>query len=102
MNWDDFRAYSSRLAAWLAWVPDWLVGLALLAAAALVALLIHRWAIGLLERLVGAHQIFVASLLRQTRGPTRLAIVIAALSLTLQATAFNPVLAQVLGHALAI
>jgi small-conductance mechanosensitive channel len=102
MNWDDIRAYSSRLAAWIAWLPDWLVGIALLAAATLAALLVHRWAIGLLERLIGPHQLFVASLLRQTRGPTRLAIVIAALSLTLQATAFNPVLAQVLGHALII
>ena len=102
MDWDHIRAYSSRLAAWVAWLPDWLIGVGLIAAATLVALLLHRCAAAVVDRRIGPQQVFAASLMRQTRGPTRLAVVIAALSLTLQATSFNSVLAQILSHALVI
>ena len=102
MNWNDIRAYLSRLITSVAWLPDWVVGLCLLALATLVALAIHRAAIGLLHRLVGPQHVFVASLIRQSTGPTRLALVIAAVSLTLQAVSIDPGLAQALGHALLI
>ena len=92
MDWDHIRAYSSRLAAWVAWLPDWLIGVGLIAAATLVALLLHRWAAAVVDRRIGSQQLFAASLMRQTRGPTRLAVVIAALSLTLQASHSIPCL----------
>jgi small-conductance mechanosensitive channel len=102
MNWNDIRAYLSRLMTSAAWLPDWVVGLGLLALATLLALALHRAAIGLLRRLVGPQHVFVASLIRQTTGPTRLALVIAAVSLTLQAVSIDAGLAQALGHALLI
>jgi small-conductance mechanosensitive channel len=68
-----------------AWAPDWLAAVAVVAAAVCLALLIHRLALGALRRTLGRHHPFLSRLIEDTRGPSRLALIVFALSAALQA-----------------
>ncbi|MDB5599431.1 MAG: hypothetical protein JWN71_1475 [Xanthobacteraceae bacterium] len=67
------------------WAPDWLAAVAVVAAAVCLALLIHRLALGALRRTLGRHHPFLSRLIEDTRGPSRLAVIVFALSAALQA-----------------
>jgi small-conductance mechanosensitive channel len=79
----------SDLRAYLAWAPDWLVGLFILAVAALVALAIHGTLVRVLRRLVRDRHPYVRPFLTATKGLTRLAVLVMALFVALPATPFD-------------
>jgi len=68
-----------------AWAPDWLAAVAVLTAAVCLALLVHRLALAALRRTLGRHHPFLRRLIEDTRGPSRLAMIVFALSAALQA-----------------
>ncbi|GJD64395.1 mechanosensitive ion channel family protein [Methylobacterium frigidaeris] len=71
---------------WLSWVPWWAQSLILIAACCAVVLPLHRFASQVLKRAVANRSLFWRSLVARTHGPTRLALLIVALS-TASATA---------------
>ncbi len=81
----EFAATLSALRDALAWAPDSVVALILVAGAALVALVIHAGMLALLYRTVAPRRLFLRSLIEATTGPTRLALVIFALGAAAQA-----------------
>jgi small-conductance mechanosensitive channel len=74
----------------LAFVPDPLAGLLILALAALVALSLHRSLLRLVRRLLRDRHPYVSSFLAGTRDITRLALLILALVIALPATSLQP------------
>jgi small-conductance mechanosensitive channel len=87
-----FEAIRTSLTEWrdyVAWAPDGLVGLAMLALAALLALAIHRTLIRLLLRLLRDRRPHLRSFLSSTTGLTRLALVVLALFIVLPAAPFD-------------
>jgi small-conductance mechanosensitive channel len=73
----------------LAWAPDNLVGLFILALAALIALSVHRTILRLVRRLLGDRHPYMRSFLTGTTGLTRMALLIFALFVALPATPFD-------------
>jgi len=63
-----------------AWLPDWLRALLLLAAAAALAMLLHRLAFAGLTRLVAARGPTLRSLVARTKNPLRLAFLVCAVA----------------------
>ena len=72
-----------KLGVTLASATDWAVSAAILLGAAIVALLLHVGALALARRLIGERQTFLRTVLAATKGPTRLALVLVALAITL-------------------
>ena len=90
------------LQTWFAWAPPWVFTLALVALALAVALGAHGLVIRLVRRGIGKRRTFWLHLLLRTRAPSRLGVLIAAVSTALAAsplTARQTALAQ---HLLAI
>lgn len=73
----------------LAWAPDNLVGIFILALAALIALSVHRTILRLLRRLLRDRHPYMRSFLAWTTGLTRMALLIVALFIALPATPFD-------------
>jgi small-conductance mechanosensitive channel len=73
----------------LAWAPDELVGLFILAIAALIALSIHRTILRVLRRLLRDRHPYIRTFLTWTTGLTRMALLIFALFVALPATPFD-------------
>lgn len=65
--------------AWIGDLPPWLVSLALMALAVLVALAVHAAGVALIRRLLRRKDEFWRALVTRTRRPTRLALVAVAL-----------------------
>src|SRR5215467_14530792 len=87
-----FEAIRTSLTEWrdyVAWAPDGLVGSAMLALAALLALVIHSLLIRLLLRLLRDRRPYLHSFLLRTMGLTRLALVVLALFVVLPAAPFD-------------
>jgi small-conductance mechanosensitive channel len=87
-----FEAIRTSLTEWrdyVAWAPDGLVGSAMLALAALLALVIHSMLIRLLLRLLRDRRPYLHSFFSGTKGLTRLALVVLALFVVLPAAPFD-------------
>src|SRR5215470_3141946 len=87
-----FEAIRTSLTEWrdyVAWAPDGLVGAAMLALAALLALVIHSMLIRLLLRLLRDRRPYLHSFLSSTKGLTRLALIVLALFIVLPAAPFD-------------
>jgi len=76
---DSPRAALARVKDLLDWLPDPVVALLILAIAVLIALALHGWARKLLRRAFAERYPFLFSTFTQTRGVTRLALVILAM-----------------------
>jgi small-conductance mechanosensitive channel len=98
----DLRATWSQLQSMLAWAPDWLAGMLILAAAAVAALLAHVALIAIVRRALGSSRFFLGALILRTMAATRLALVVFVLSGALQAAPFDPPVRAALGHALLV
>jgi len=98
----DLRATWSQLQSMLAWAPDWLAGILILAAAAVAALLAHVALIATVRRTLGTGRFFLGALILRTMAATRLALVVFVLSGALQAAPFDPPVRAALGHALLV
>src|SRR6266550_7568171 len=87
-----FEAIRTSLTEWrdyVAWAPDGLVGSAMLALAALLALVIHSVLIRLLLRLLRDRRPYLHSFFSGTMGLTRLALIVLALFVVLPAAPFD-------------
>ena len=85
-----------------AWVPPWLVGLAIMVAAAALVLFVYRWFSNRLIRLAARYSPFLEVLLRRGQGPASIILVILALGATLPAAQFPHGWAVTAGHVLLI
>jgi len=84
------------------WVPRWIVGLAIMAAAAILVLLIHRWIVGRLVRLAARRSPFMQMLLERARQPSAAILVILALGAALPTVRLSYDWALAVGHVLLI
>jgi small-conductance mechanosensitive channel len=85
-----------------AWVPNWAVSLSLIAAALVAAVVLHALIVRALSRSLKKRGEFTRSLMVRTRAPSRFALVVAALSLSLKVTPVDPALAATLQHVLLV
>jgi small-conductance mechanosensitive channel len=83
-------------------LPDWAVAALILVVAVLVALLVYAVLIRLVQRALGPRQVFLQSLLAQTRGPMRLAVIVCALAIAVPTMRLDPPAAAQLDHVLLI
>ena len=77
-------------------------GVVILVAAALIALAAHAIAVRLLRPLLGERHPYWSALLRATNGPSRLALLVAALAVALQLTNFDPAISDALTKILTV
>jgi small-conductance mechanosensitive channel len=98
----DLRAIKPWFGTVLDLAPPWTLGLAALALAIVIALLTHYIVIRILNRLIGDRQAFLSLLLTRTAGPTRLATVIAAVSVVTAWAPVDPAVSQAITRALII
>jgi hypothetical protein len=85
---------------WLTWLPRPAVGALILALAAIVALILHRWARQIIRRLLEQRYPYAFSFFLRMRGVTRFAVLLIALSIALPAAPFDPETHLWLGRAL--
>jgi small-conductance mechanosensitive channel len=100
-----FEAIRTSLTEWrdyVAWAPDGLVGSAMLALAALLALVIHSVLLRLLLRLLRDRRPHLHSFLSGTKGLTRLALIVLALFVVLPAAPFDFELESVVAKVLLV
>ena len=85
-----------------AWVPNWIIGLAIMAGAALVVVIAYRWFIGGLTRLASRYSPFLHRLLQRGQQPVGAILVILALGIALPAARFPYQWTVIAGHILLI
>ena len=96
---DSLRAALTSVKDLLDWLPDPVVALLILAIAVLFALALHRWARKLIRRAFGERYPYVFSVFTQTRGLTRLALLILAMIVAIPVAPLPPDTAAVLARA---
>jgi small-conductance mechanosensitive channel len=99
---DSLPALKPWLATTLDLAPPWTLDLTALALAIGIALLAHYVVLRILDRLIGARQVFLSLLLTRTAGPTRLAAAIFAVSVVTPWAPVDPAVTQAITHALLI
>jgi len=82
--------------------PDWAIGLGTITVAVAAALACHAILMSIARRLVDSREVFLQSLLAQTRAPTRLALVILALNFAVSATPLDPASEAAAHHSLLV
>jgi small-conductance mechanosensitive channel len=98
----EISAALLRIKENLNWAPDWMVGPALIAAALVVALILHSLVVAILRRVVSSQRIFLRLLLSQTKGPARLGLVILALAAAVRWAPLDPEVNSALSQGLTI
>jgi small-conductance mechanosensitive channel len=78
---EAIQSVLSVMQATFAWAPDWVLPLMLMLSAGVTAVIVHAIAVALLRRAVGGRNPYLRSLFTRTKGPTRLALIVFALSL---------------------
>ncbi|GIK98285.1 MAG: hypothetical protein BroJett029_24940 [Alphaproteobacteria bacterium] len=96
----DIEAIAETANRLLVWVPDWAISLVILAAAVTLALVLHRTVFRLLTRVVRGHGVFGPLFVERMEGPTRLALVILALSAAATIAPLSDREAEVIRHVL--
>src|SRR5262249_25642726 len=86
---ESIRSGLSDLRDLVAWIPDPVAGILMLALAALIALAIHGTAVRVVRRLLGDRHPYLRSFLSSTRGVSRLGLVVLALFIVLPAPPFE-------------
>jgi small-conductance mechanosensitive channel len=90
------------LQPWFAWAPPWVFTLALMALALVIALALHALGVRIVRRTTRGGDGFWRPLLVRTTGPSRLAMVVAAMSAALAASPLTGRQTAFAQHALAI
>ena len=80
MSW---QALMADIDAMLGWIPSWFIGLGLVAAAILLALLVYRIATWLLNRAFGTRLPLLSVFIARTAGPAQMALCLAAVAMVL-------------------
>ena len=87
---DSLRTALTRIKDLFDWLPDPVVALFILAIAVLFALALHRWARKLVRRAFDERYPYVFSVFMQTRGLTRLALLIIAMIVAIPVAPLPP------------
>ena len=82
----------------IAFMPDWMAGIALVALAILCALFVHRVGSALVKRAIGPRRSLWVLIVEATSGPTRLALCLAAVAFVVPAAPLNSELRSDLAH----
>lgn len=98
----DLSPVAGSAAVWLAGLPPWLVSLALMAIAVLVALVVHAAGVALARRLLKTRDAFWRSLVIRTRKPTRLALIAMGLAVAAGVAPLSPEQAALFRHGMLI
>jgi small-conductance mechanosensitive channel len=100
---DQLRAALITIKTWLVWLPDPVVAALIIAVAAGIALVLHKWLRRLARGLLAGRYPNALAILSQIRGLTRLALLIVAMIVVLPVAPINrdiaDLLARVLGMA---
>lgn len=99
---DSLRAALTWVKDLLDWLPDPVVALLILAVAVLVALALHRWARKLVRQAFGERYPYIFSVFTQTRGLTRLALLILAMIVAIPVAPLQPETAAFLARLMAV
>lgn len=99
---DSLRAALTPVKDLLDWLPDPVVALLILATAVLFALALHRWVRKLIRRAFGERYPYVFSVFTQTRGLTRLALLILAMIVAIPVAPLQPDTAAFLARAMGV
>jgi small-conductance mechanosensitive channel len=86
----------------LGWMPNWLIGGALLLAAAVIAASLHGLIVRTIRRFLRENDVFLHLLLSRTQGPTRFALVIFAVGATLPLVPLDRQATAIIGKVLSI
>lgn len=96
----DLSAAARRAIAWFAWMPNWAISIAVVAAAWFVAAVVHRIAFGVLTRLVSDKELFWRSLVSRGDRPSYYAIILLALSVAVGVAPLTDRQAEIAQHLL--
>jgi small-conductance mechanosensitive channel len=102
MGQQEFQDAIARVGDLAARAPIWAIDIAAVVLAVVVALPCHAILVAVVRRAAGSRSVFLTSLLVQTRGPTRLALIIVALSVAAAAVPLDAATAATVHHALLI
>jgi small-conductance mechanosensitive channel len=97
---DSPRSALTQIKDWLAWLPDPLVAVVILALAAGIALLLDKWLRKLTRHLLGRRYPTLLAIFKQTRGQSRLALLIVAMMIALPVAPIEPTAAEWLARLL--
>ncbi|MGE0718383.1 MAG: mechanosensitive ion channel family protein, partial [Alphaproteobacteria bacterium] len=86
----------------LGWVPAWMIGVAVLVAVAIVAASVHGLVLRLVFRVLPERLVFTRMLLDRTRGPSRLALMIFAVSVALPLVPLDDPTTAYVAHGLSL
>jgi len=98
----DAAALFSQLRAWLAWAPDWAVGVILIAVAVAAAIVVHAVLHAIARQAVPRSRTFLRRLIERTRRPARLALVIFFVAAALPASSFDAATTTTIGRVLLV
>jgi small-conductance mechanosensitive channel len=88
----------SQFEQMLGWVPQWMVGLGLVAGAITAALFVYGIAARIIKRALGTRRPAATLFLQRVAGPARLALCLAAVALVLPLAPLNDLLREQLTH----
>ncbi|MGE0748501.1 MAG: mechanosensitive ion channel family protein [Rhodospirillales bacterium] len=89
MNSETMQRGIDAVESWLSWLPDWTVALIVLAVAMLLALAAHAVFMWLSLRVTGRWNTYLHTLILRTRGITKMAFVILAVSVAVRSPVFT-------------
>jgi small-conductance mechanosensitive channel len=99
---DSLRAALTWIKDLLEWLPDPVVALVILAIAVLVALALHQWARKLVRKALAGRYPYLLSTFTQTRGLSRLALLILAMIIAIPVAPVPPETAALLTRLMAV
>jgi len=95
---DSLRSAFASLAHWLAWLPDQVVAIVIVALAVAIAYSLHGTARRLLRKALAPRFPYAVTVIQQMRGVTRLGMVILALSIAVPVAPFDSQTAEWIGR----
>src|SRR5690349_621544 len=95
---DSLRSEFFNIREFLDWLPNPVVALLIVGFALLVALTLHRWLRSLAGRLFGRRYPYSYTILAQTRGLTRLGMLLLALIISVPVAPLPPDTSRTLTH----
>lgn len=90
------------LEAWLDWIPEWMIGIAVVALSVFIALLLHRLVMALAHRAIGQRRSLWLAILERTREPSRIALSVAAAAFVLPLAPLDDPLRSWLTHLMVV
>ncbi|RDV05534.1 mechanosensitive ion channel family protein [Undibacter mobilis] len=95
---DSLRSALNALAQWLAWLPDQIVAIVIVALAVAIAYSLHKTARRLLRKTLATRFPYALTVVQQMRGVTRLGLIILALSISVPVAPFDSQTAEWIGR----